>query len=223
MTGGKRPATSRGRSWRSVTVIAACIAAIGAVTAALITTLGQGPGVTVNVGIEQTAGGSASTLSAPIASSGGAAVSSSPPASTPAQAGPIMYTVDPRQWQPKAVGGLTIQEGDTVTITAISGQWSCADVTGWTGIQGSPDYHATYHEWAVPSAPFCSLIGKIGGGPWLQLAPSFQLVAASSGPLALTVNELLPDQCSQEPGGPTSCYTDNKGAIKVQITVSPGS
>jgi len=133
-----------------------------------------------------------------------------------------MYKVDTRQWQPAAVRGLTVQKGDTVSITAISGQWKCADVTGWTGIQGSPDYHAVYHDWAVPSAPFCSLIGKIAGGPWRQLAPSFQLVADRSGPLALTTNELMPDQCTQEPGGPTSCYADNKGAITVQITVSRG-
>lgn len=134
----------------------------------------------------------------------------------------VTYTVDPRQWQPAPVPGLTLVSGDVVSITANSGQWSCADVTGYTGIQGSPDYHAVNHAWAVPSAPFCSLIGKVGVGRWQQLTPDFQLVAGNSGQLELTTNELMPDHCPQGPD-PRSCYTDNKGAITVQITVSRSS
>ena len=149
------------------------------------------------------------------------AVSHSPSDSTSAQSATIIYTMDPRRWQPAPVPKLMLAAGDTVGITAISGQWWCADVTGWTGIQGSSWYHPVNHAFAVPSAPFCSLIGKVDGGQWLALGNTAQFVADRPGQLELTTNELMPGHCPQAPG-PTSCYTDNKGSITVRITVTPG-
>jgi hypothetical protein len=128
------------------------------------------------------------------------------------------YTVDPTKWAPAPVPGLTLTQGETVTIAAISGQWTCATDAGPAGIQGNPDYTATDRSWAVPSAVFCSLIGKVGDGQWQELGTQPQFVADRSGPLALTVNELMPGDCTQPPSN-TSCFTDNMGAIKIQITV----
>jgi hypothetical protein len=150
------------------------------------------------------------------------------PAPTPGTQSPtsvtVMTTVNPTQWQPQPVPGLIIAIGDLVSITATSGQWSCASQTGYTSIEGSPNYNhvATNRDWAVPSAPFCSLIGKIGSGPWQGLAPSFQIVAGYSGQLELTANDLMPDNCPQPPTR-TSCYSDNRGTITVRVTVSPSS
>jgi hypothetical protein len=149
---------------------------------------------------------------------------SSPPAaaSTSRQPTPqptvVTYTVDPTKWAPAPVPGLTLMRGEVVSIKPISGQWVCATVAGPAGIQGNTHYKATYHSWAVPSAPFCSLIGKIGDGPWQELGQQPQLVANRSGTLALTVNELMPANCSQSPSS-TSCYTDNEGSITIEITV----
>jgi hypothetical protein len=135
----------------------------------------------------------------------------------------VPATVYASQLQPQPVQNLTITKGDLVSITAISGLWQCADQTGKTSIGGSPAYDkvATNRQWAVPSAPFCSLIARIDGGPWLGLAPTFQFVADNSGPLELTANDLMPANCPQPPAR-TSCYTDNSGAITVRITVSAG-
>jgi hypothetical protein len=143
-----------------------------------------------------------------------------PPASRSRSKLPISYAyiVNPKQWAPPPVPGLTLARGDVVSIKATSGQWLCATVAGWAGIQGNPHYTATNHSWAVPSAPFCSLIGKIDDGPWQELGIRPQFVADRSGPLALTVNELMPKNCPQPPGS-TSCYRDNRGAIKILITI----
>jgi hypothetical protein len=131
----------------------------------------------------------------------------------------VTYTVDPTKWAPAAVPGLTLTRGDVVRIQAISGHWVCATVAGPAAVQGNTKYVATYHPWAVPSAPFCSLIGKIGNGPWEEMGEHLTFVANRSGPLALTVNELMPNNCPQPPSD-TSCYTDNSGAIKILITIT---
>jgi hypothetical protein len=144
-------------------------------------------------------------------------------ASSPASAGSrFTYTVNPTKWAPQPVPGLTLATGDVVTITAISGYWVCADAAGAAGIGGNPRYVASYPAWAVPSAPYCSLIGKVGDGPWQELGQQRSFVASRSGGLALTVNEIMPENCPQPPNS-TSCYADNTGAITIVIRVHPAS
>jgi hypothetical protein len=129
--------------------------------------------------------------------------------------------VNPKKWAPKPVPALSLTAGDVVGITAASGEWECGTDPGqgWTGVGGNPGYTASNENWAVPPpAPFCSLIGKIGNGPWQEIGSQPQFVADRSGSLALTTNELMPQNCPQPPAK-TSCYTDDQGAITVTITV----
>jgi hypothetical protein len=133
------------------------------------------------------------------------------------QASSIRYTVYPTEWDPAPVPGLMLTQGEIVNITAIGGQWICATDAGPASIGGNPDYNATNNSWAVPGAPFCSLIGRIGDGPWQEIGQESQFTADRAGPLALTVNELMPGNCPQPPSD-TSCYTDNQGAITIKIT-----
>jgi hypothetical protein len=133
----------------------------------------------------------------------------------------VTYIVNPTKWAPPPVPGLTLTKGDIVSIRQIRGQWTCAPGApgvGPTGIRGNTTYEAVYHSWAVPSAPFCSLIGKIGDGPWQELGYQPQFTAPRSGSLVLTANDLMPENCSQPPVN-TSCYTDNEGAITIVITI----
>jgi hypothetical protein len=127
------------------------------------------------------------------------------------------YTVDPTKWAPRPVPGLILTKGDIVSIKALSGQWICARAAGPVGLQG--DHFGAFNEnWALPDQPFCLLIGKIGNCVWQEMGVRPRFVANSSGKLALTVNELMPDSCTQQPAN-TSCYTDNTGSIKISIRI----
>jgi hypothetical protein len=209
---GSAGAGTRHSRWshQPVGVKAAIITAVGAVIAALVVGLPAALIASHGGGAPQTGHASTAPSSPPVAAS--TDLKPTPQRTT------VRYTVDPTQWAPAPVPGLTLTKGDRVTITAVSGQWVCATVADPAGIQGNTHYKATYHSWAVPSASFCSLIGKIGDGSWEELGDRPQFTADRSGELALTVNELMPGNCSQPPND-TSCYTDNEGSIKILITV----
>jgi hypothetical protein len=145
--------------------------------------------------------------------------SSAPPVSGAKRQKNFTYTVYPQKYAPAPVPELTVARGDVIKITAISGQWTCATSAGPAGIQGNLSYTAVIKSWAVPSAPLCSLIGKIGHGPWQRLGGKPRFVSDRSGPLALTTNDLMPENCKQPPSA-TSCYTDNEGMITILISVS---
>jgi TIR domain len=173
-----------------VAIVGATIAGIGVIGALNVTSQGASPGGPSNV-----------------------APSVTPNATTRH----YTYTVDPTRWAPRPVPGLTLAKGDVVSIKALSGQWICARAAGPVGLQG--DHFGAFNEnWALPDQPFCSLIGKIGNGAWQEMGVRPRFVTNNSGKLALTVNELMPDTCTQQPAN-TSCYTDNTGSIKISITI----
>lgn len=133
------------------------------------------------------------------------------------------FTIHPARWPPDPVPGLTLARGDSVWITALRGQWRCASFEPFTGIQGNPQHTSSRRSWAVPAAPFCSLIGKVGDGPWQEMRRHF--VVSGAGKFVLTANDTLPRNCPQPPSS-TSCYNDNKGTITVRVKVTaahPGS
>jgi hypothetical protein len=201
------------RSWWShqpVGVKAAIITAVGAVIAALVVGLPAALLASHSGGGPQDGHASAAPSSPPVTAS--TDLKPTPQRTT------VTYTVDPTEWAPAPVPGLMLTQGDRVAIRAVRGQWVCATVAGPAGIQGNTHYKATYHLWAVPSAPFCSLVGKIGDGSWEELGDRPQFTADRSGTLALTANELMPTNCSQPPND-TSCYTDNEGTITILITI----
>lgn len=182
-------------------IVAALIITVGAVTAAVI---GLMPHFST--------GGPSAAAGTPPAS----------PSTGPSPSAPAIrhytYTVNPKKWAPKPVPDLLLAKGDVVTIKVISGHWTCASVAGPASIQGNPKYVATFRDWAVPSAPLCSLIGKIGNGPWQEVGRQPSFAADRSGTLALTADDLMPAHCPQPPVS-TSCYTDNTGRITILITV----
>lgn len=139
--------------------------------------------------------------------------------SGPRTAARYTYTVNPKKWAPQPVPGVTLKQGDVVRIAAVSGQWACASTVGPVGIQGNSAYVATNKLWAAPSGSFCSLIAKIGDGPWQELGQQMQLTAGRAGPLALTANDIIPRNCPQPPDK-FSCYSDNQGNITIQIKIS---
>jgi hypothetical protein len=71
---------------------------------------------------------------------------------------------------------------------------------------------------ALTSAPFCSLIGRIGiDGRLLPIGTTPRFFADTSGDLYLGANDVLPINCSLSIKD--QCYTDNTGQINVTITV----
>jgi hypothetical protein len=100
-----------------------------------------------------------------------------------------------------------------------SGGWQCGADSAASGISGDLNYQTNRPFYAVPSAAFCSLIVKVGTGPWHGLDAASDIMSDGSGMLYLTVNDLQPDVCPQ-PAGPTTCYTDNVGVVGVVVTVT---
>jgi hypothetical protein len=213
--GDKEQKKSSSHSYKDYWLTAGLLGVIGAVIGGIALIIATGSAGSTGHPNSPSSPGLSSPANSPNFSP---SVVSSPRLSSPSR---VIYTVNSRKWAPKSVPGLELAKGDVVMIKVISGQWKCADVTGPAGVQGN-HYKAFYHHWAVPSAPFCSLIDRVGNGPWRELGLRLKLVAGNAGGLRLATNELMPRYCSQPPTD-TSCYTDDKGSIKVQISVSRAS
>jgi hypothetical protein len=148
----------------------------------------------------------------------------------------ITYQIDPTQWAPEPVRGITLTAGEHVRIIEQSGGWRCAseeESPVATGLRGDPA-HAKYEgpddrkNFMVPYHDICLLIGRIGNGQWFDLGSQeigkiIDFTAPRDGQLQLTVNEIRPDSCLYPTPGPLpnySCYQDNTGSVTVEIDVA---
>lgn len=128
--------------------------------------------------------------------------------------------------------GLYIQAGDRVQISYASGQWwigqilngswqsqTPTDANGYVGREGervkallgdSPDRCR-----ALVSAPFGSLIGRIGpNGALFSIGESADFIAQESGILYLSINYLDHNRV-------TGCPYGSGGVITVRVVITP--
>jgi hypothetical protein len=109
-----------------------------------------------------------------------------------------------RGWQDT---GISVREGDRVTIVQIDGAWTCwaANVPYHDAAGAAP--WASEDEGIVTSAPIGSLVGRLDKGPRTAFAVGRwkEYTATSDGTLELAMND--------------SYYEDNAGRITVAITI----
>jgi len=149
---------------------------------------------------------------------------SQPPSQQPA---PVVFattkTIDARVW-PGVDTGVVLASGQIIHVVQTGGSWNCDDTSPFkmVGAGGDPNYPYNSDHLAVPYATYCSLVGRIGqDGAWQEIGTSETFTAGQAGALYLAPNDVPPDVCNppSEPGGaPTSCYTDNHGALTVRIS-----
>jgi hypothetical protein len=143
------------------------------------------------------------------------------------------FRLDPSEPNPEQVKGLRVYVNDEVEIKQNPGLtnkdklWNCKgnvnDEGSYVGFAGDGKY-AKDRTMRSESAPFCSLIYKIGyDDKWADLANNNHFKADAEGKLFLTVNDTLPDQCNI----PTQrnkqyCYMDNslaKNAVNEYLSI----
>ena len=133
------------------------------------------------------------------------------------------FRLDPSKPNPEPVEGLTVFVNDEVEIKQNPGLtnkdklWNCKgnvnDEGSYVGFAGDGKY-AKDQTMRSESAPFCSLIYKIGyeskTNKWAHLANNNHFKADAKGKLFLTVNDTLPDQCNiPTQRNKNYCYMDN--------------
>jgi hypothetical protein len=69
----------------------------------------------------------------------------------------------------------------------------------------------------LPDAPFCSLIGRVGGGQWHNFGANSTFTSDSSGKLYLTANDRSSETCNLPDR--SECYSDNIGTDSTSVTV----
>jgi hypothetical protein len=85
------------------------------------------------------------------------------------------------------------------------------------GPGGDGDFKSKDERYMLPSAPFCALIGRVGGGEWHNLGERNTFTADDSGNLYLTANDVTPTNCPLS--DKSECYSDNKGSPTVTVNV----
>ncbi|NJR63169.1 MAG: hypothetical protein HC769_32955 [Cyanobacteria bacterium CRU_2_1] len=78
----------------------------------------------------------------------------------------------------------------------------------WVGAAGRGTYFDDPQTYTLPGKPFCSLIGRVGGGAWHYLGDKSTFTADDSGRLYLTANDVTPENCRV--ANKQECYSDNK-------------
>ncbi|MFI6662679.1 serine/threonine-protein kinase [Streptomyces sp. NPDC050523] len=120
-------------------------------------------------------------------------------------------------WQ--SVAGVSVRRGDRVTVQFVSGAWTTDD--GTLPMTGPAGYDA--HTNGLPggpgackikgAAPFAALLARLGGEqdfPVHTVGRKLTFRAAGEGTLQLGINAAA-----------GACLVDNKGALTVQVSVTP--
>ncbi|MFD3374254.1 MULTISPECIES: serine/threonine-protein kinase [unclassified Streptomyces] len=119
-------------------------------------------------------------------------------------------------WQ--KVTGVTIQQGDKVTVRFVSGEWTVDHVnipmTGPAGYDAAIDESLSGADDCKikPAAPFGTLLARLTGKqnpPIHSVGRKLTFKAAMNGPLQMAINDEA-DRCVQ----------DNRGSITVQVSVT---
>lgn len=129
--------------------------------------------------------------------------------------------VDPRLSSPSPISSVSIKKNDLIEVIP-SGDfsWACEPENQprtWVGPAGRSTPFDNPQDYMLPSAPFCSLIGHVGGGEWHYLGDKNTFIADDSGSLYLTANDVRPERCRQE--NKQRCYSDNQGTADATVTV----
>lgn len=127
--------------------------------------------------------------------------------------------VDPRLSSPSPVAGVSVKKNDLVEVIPSGGfPWSCDQGNKiWVEAAGKGSDFDDRQKYMLPSAPFCSLIGRVGKGAWHPLGDKNTFTADDSGSLYLTANDVTPGNCPLE--NKQECYSDNKGTGIVTVNV----
>lgn len=107
-----------------------------------------------------------------------------------------------------------VNEGDEVEIMVLAADrtsWNCGlDVTNSLGVVNNEYQLATI----LPSGNHCSLIGRVGDGPYFVIGAYSTFIANMSGSLFLGANDAPSEKC-----GTLDCFQDNEGKQFVKITI----
>ncbi len=131
--------------------------------------------------------------------------------------------VDPGLSSPNPIPGVSIKKNNSIeVIPARDFQWACKgnatiNAYTWVGPGGDSSFRSDERN-MLPSAPFCSLIGRVGTGAWHYLGDNNTFTADSSGSLYLTANDVTPGNCPLP--NKQECYSDNKGTASATVTVN---
>ena len=122
------------------------------------------------------------------------------------------------------VPGVSIKKGQLVEVVPVRDfSWACkgnreTNSYNWVGPGGDGHYETGDERHMLPGAPFCGLIGRVGGGEWHYLGNSNTFTADDSGNLYLTANDVTPSNCPLS--NKSECYSDNKGTPTATVTVN---
>ena len=115
--------------------------------------------------------------------------------------------------------GIKVQSGDWLQFSATGSWWSGISTTGPDGDGGIPPF-----GWFRPACGLCpvpngnlgELVSKVDDGIPFRIGSSAILQIDRSGNIILAMNETTGPCIGNREG---SCYDDNKGALKVKVTV----
>ncbi|MEU9955107.1 hypothetical protein [Streptomyces sp. NPDC050982] len=119
-------------------------------------------------------------------------------------------------WQ--KVTGVTVRQGDRVTVRFLSGRWTVDHVnipmTGPAGYNTAIDQSLDGAKDCKikPAAPFGTLLARLTGEPDLPLRSvgrKLTFKAADNATLQLAIND-----------APNRCLHDNRGTLTVQVSVT---
>lgn len=127
--------------------------------------------------------------------------------------------VDSRSPFPSPAAGVSVKKNDLVEVIPLGGfPWSCdRGNKTWVDAAGKGSDFDYPQRYMLPSAPFCSLIGRVGNGAWHPLGDKNTFTADDSGSLYLAANDVTPGNCPME--NKQECYSDNKGTGIVTVNV----
>ena len=135
----------------------------------------------------------------------------------PDAAKPEIYEFSVNQKYPFEKSPVEIHKGDYIEIIvpgANSMAINCG--VGNTTVAGMIN-HEFQPISVLPTANFCSLIGRIGSdaAPYFQVGAYTNFVANMDGVLHLGVNDVGPEKC-----GIQDCFPDNSGIVFVRVVVT---
>ncbi|MDX2228254.1 MAG: hypothetical protein NW220_01360 [Leptolyngbyaceae cyanobacterium bins.349] len=113
-----------------------------------------------------------------------------------------------------------IKEGASVQVVpARDFEWACKGQTTeqYNLVGPGGDNRYSSEGLMLPSAPFCSLIGRVGEGQWHNLGANSTFTSDRSGKLYLTANDRPPETCELD--NKSECYSDNIGTDSASVTV----
>jgi glucose dehydrogenase len=96
----------------------------------------------------------------------------------------------------------------------VSGTWTANPATGMVNAAGNPSYTAK-PGYLLPGRPEGCLVGRVGQGAPFYVGLSASAPAGETGPLSLAINDDVTDRYGVG-------YADNRGAVTVEITRTPG-